>query len=96
MSSLDNTVELLLHSSRISFAFSTREILKSAQLGVQSLRETLKSYNENKNNSLGVMAIDVRIRDEARRLEDAIESQLQLSVFPNLKAMAESLLTSAT
>ncbi|XP_057787952.1 putative late blight resistance protein homolog R1A-10 [Salvia miltiorrhiza] len=72
--SLKDTIRRLLNSPHISVASSTREILEFAHERVESLQEALRTYDDIRNSSRGVMASDARIREEARSLEDAIES----------------------
>lgn len=74
VNSLLHTINLILNSSRLSLASSTREILESAHHRVESLQHTLENYDEIKNSSEGVLEQDATIREEVRRLEDAIES----------------------
>ncbi|XP_057770818.1 putative late blight resistance protein homolog R1A-10 [Salvia miltiorrhiza] len=73
--SLKNTICRLLNSPRISVASPTRETLEFAYERVDSLQESLRRYDDVRNSSKGVMALDARIREEARKLEDVIESE---------------------
>lgn len=73
--SLAHTIDLLLSSCHVSVASSTREILDSAKSSAEPLQESLWQNDMIKNSSDGVLGVEARIRDEARKLEDAIESE---------------------
>ncbi|KAH6818143.1 hypothetical protein C2S51_001746 [Perilla frutescens var. frutescens] len=72
--SLMSTIHRLVNSTRICLVSTTPEILDVAMKSAKSLREALGKNDDRKNNSEGVMAADARIREEVRKLEDAIES----------------------
>lgn len=74
VTSLKHTIDRLLNSSRVSVASSTRQILDFACEHVEQLQHTLEEFDKIKNSSEGVMAVDARIRVEARKLEDAIDT----------------------
>ncbi|XP_057787945.1 putative late blight resistance protein homolog R1A-10 [Salvia miltiorrhiza] len=76
VNSLLYTIDHLLNSNRISFVASTSETLDFALDRVKSLQGSLRQFDDLRNNTGGVMASEARIRDEARRLEDAIESHV--------------------
>lgn len=68
--------DLFLHirSYLRSSSSSTEEILTSTMRAAKALQQALREYDFIKNSSGGAAAVETRIRDEARRVEDLIES----------------------